>query len=957
MALPKRPKYGTQPETREAPHQAPVETDDFYEDDDLLVISEPSDLAESADYESILDPEDGASFEGGPIIAPLDAQEAEGSDVTGSTVDSPVPPTLAPEMPFQRPSRTNFNAKERLDKFAELPSEVDTSKLDPTMMVKRNPMIRTEPEKSTEVASAKRREIRKFGGIDPDFAVNGDYRLYQHLDGPIEEMVQHLQSLLSETGRSEDIGKARRNRNTEEFDKAYEEVDRLVTRALSNNKGTSIGVSPMDQRHFTAAVVNDIMGFGPLEPLWQNKAITEVMVNGPFETRVEIGGKTKIATGVRFRDQDHAMKVANSFLSLASRTMTTKVPYADSTLPDGSRLNATHPEISPDGPYLTIRRFPDTIFSMRKLVSLGSLDEEMAETLGNLVYHGVSMVVAGGTGTGKALAVDTPIPTPAGLIPLGELEVDDVVFGLDGKPTRVTGFYPQPEGRSCYRVAFSDGSEVTADAEHNWFVNGQVLTTQEIADAPEGIKHHIPLASAVTYPEADLPLDPYVLGFWLGCPNDQGSVCSDDPEVEIEMEKRGFTGKRSFRHSRGGSTATIEIDGLRSNLEDLGIDSDDPVLPEGYLLASVEQRRDLLAGLLDSGGILHPNTGTIEFIISGNKKQADQLTRLVTSLGIAMQRQQAEYHGNRIDVLVMETPDEVFRLQAKAKPHADVRHAVSRTKEIVSVERVESVDVACISVDNDEHLYLFGNEHTVTHNTSMLNALSGCIPDDQRIITVEDTLELQLNPRKQVLRLRSRPASPSGDDAVTIRDLVRNTLRQRPDRIVVGEVRDSSAYDMLQAMSTGHDGSMTTTHASSPAGTVERLALLISEAGEVSPERAVSLIASSVDILVNIERYPEDGSRRVASVSEVPTRLEDKDGRLTLETRLLWKWVRDGMDPETGKLNGHYEKVNDMSESLIGKHALDKRKHLSLEDLLEISDIEDPKETAAKLASDDSSGN
>jgi pilus assembly protein CpaF len=152
--------------------------------------------------------------------------------------------------------------------------------------------------------------------------------------------------------------------------------------------------------------------------------------------------------------------------------------------------------------------------------------------------------------------------------------------------------------------------------------------------------------------------------------------------------------------------------------------------------------------------------------------------------------------------------------------------------------------------------------------TTLLNALSAAIPDSERIITIEDAAELQLAQR-HVLRLEARPKNLEGEGEVTIRDLVRNSLRMRPDRIVVGEVRGEEALDMLQALNTGHDGSLSTVHANSPRDALARVETMVLMAGYDLPLRAIrQQVASALDLIVQIERL-SDGTRRVVGITEV----------------------------------------------------------------------------------------
>ncbi|GAA4286416.1 CpaF family protein [Georgenia daeguensis] len=157
---------------------------------------------------------------------------------------------------------------------------------------------------------------------------------------------------------------------------------------------------------------------------------------------------------------------------------------------------------------------------------------------------------------------------------------------------------------------------------------------------------------------------------------------------------------------------------------------------------------------------------------------------------------------------------------------------------------------------------------TGTGKTTLLNVLSSFIPNDERIVTIEDAVELQLQ-QEHVVRLESRPPNIEGKGEISIRDLVRNSLRMRPDRIVVGEVRGGESLDMLQAMNTGHDGSLSTVHANSPRDAIARLETLVLMAGMDLPLRAIrEQIASAVDVLVQLTRL-RDGTRRVTAVTEV----------------------------------------------------------------------------------------
>jgi pilus assembly protein CpaF len=171
---------------------------------------------------------------------------------------------------------------------------------------------------------------------------------------------------------------------------------------------------------------------------------------------------------------------------------------------------------------------------------------------------------------------------------------------------------------------------------------------------------------------------------------------------------------------------------------------------------------------------------------------------------------------------------------------------------------------ACVKA----RLNIFVSGGTGSGKTTMLNILSSFIPDDERIVTIEDAAELQLR-QEHVVTLEARPANIEGKGAIPIRELVRNALRMRPDRIVVGECRSAEALDMLQAMNTGHDGSMSTGHANSPRDMLARLETMVLMAGMDLPLRAIrEQIASAVDLIVHQNRL-KDGSRKIVNITEV----------------------------------------------------------------------------------------
>ncbi|HET8537492.1 MAG TPA: CpaF family protein [Solirubrobacteraceae bacterium] len=210
----------------------------------------------------------------------------------------------------------------------------------------------------------------------------------------------------------------------------------------------------------------------------------------------------------------------------------------------------------------------------------------------------------------------------------------------------------------------------------------------------------------------------------------------------------------------------------------------------------------------------------------------------------------------------------------------------------LTAEAIEFIN-RCVTAE----LNILVSGGTGSGKTTLLNAMSTAIPDGDRIVTIEDAAELRLN-QQHVLRLESRPANIEGEGAVTIRDLVRNSLRMRPDRIIVGEVRGAEALDMLQAMNTGHDGSLTTLHANTPRDALSRVETMVLMAGFDLPVRAIrQQVASALDLIIHLERL-QDGTRRVTQITEVQRMEADV---ITLQD--IYEFKVDGV-AANGKVNG-----------------------------------------------------
>lgn len=203
---------------------------------------------------------------------------------------------------------------------------------------------------------------------------------------------------------------------------------------------------------------------------------------------------------------------------------------------------------------------------------------------------------------------------------------------------------------------------------------------------------------------------------------------------------------------------------------------------------------------------------------------------------------------------------------------------------------------------------------TGSGKTTLLNVLSNEIPDDQRIITIEDSAELKLH-KPHVVRMETRCANTENSGEITVHDLLVNSLRQRPDRIIVGECRSIEAIEMLQAMNTGHDGSLTTVHANNPVSVFSRIETMVLQGNTGLPSRAIKQqIAQAIDLIVHTQRML-DGSRKVVSIVAVNSNLEGD----TIVSEELFRFTQTGINPTTGQIEGYYEGCGVPSADILDK--------------------------------------
>ncbi len=437
----------------------------------------------------------------------------------------------------------------------------------------------------------------------------------------------------------------------------------------------------------------------------------------------------------------------------------------------------------------------------------------------NGLHPGQMVIVAARPGVGKALALDTPLPTPTGWTTMGEVGIGDQLLGADGSPITVVAATEVMVDRPCFEVEFSDGEVIVADAEHQWLTETRasrrsahqaatgynryrnqrtfaaVRTTAEIAAslrltvADRRLNHCVVNASALSLPEAELPIAPYTLGVFLGDGHAASArFTTADPEIVMRVEADGYRvpsfggmlygirlaeqprpearecvvcgreffpatsqvrtcgrscGPRSrvlgpsvpptcprcggrssgFAMCAGCRATTGSVQAMLRTLGVLGAKH----IPAGYQRSSVAQRRELLAGLLDTDGTVTPS-GCVQFAVTEERLAMD-VRELITGLGYRVSCTRKSVKGRDAShsiayTLTFSTDDEVFALSRKQLVHKERRHdggsgSRRNSRFITDVRRVASVPVRCVEVDSADHMYLAGRSMIPTHNSTL----------------------------------------------------------------------------------------------------------------------------------------------------------------------------------------------------------------------------------------------
>lgn len=387
---------------------------------------------------------------------------------------------------------------------------------------------------------------------------------------------------------------------------------------------------------------------------------------------------------------------------------------------------------------------------------LDDVDADAPVIIPGLCYADSRVIVVATEKSGKALALDTPVNTPLGWTTMGEIQDGDFVFSPNGKPVRVVAVTEPMLNRSCYLMTFNDGTQIVADGGHLWQTvtyqerdNGHkdrigIRTTAEIAETVEARNgftknHQVKTCEPLEFtPMGDLPIQPYTFGAWLGDGTSSASniTCADDQIIK-EIENDGYAVR--LRHGITWHFGTpglarrpgAHADTVQRRLRLMGVLGHKHI-PVSYQRASVGDRLALLQGLMDTDGTISDERGMsrCEFSVVSERLARD-FYELISGLGIKATfiEGEAKLYGRLIGPryrIAFQTPLPVFRLARKADKQSPLLTSVSVRRSIVSVEKVPSVPVRCIQVENPDGMFVVGPTNIPTHNSYLARMIAFC---------------------------------------------------------------------------------------------------------------------------------------------------------------------------------------------------------------------------------------
>lgn len=674
----------------------------------------------------------------------------------------------------------------------------------------------------------------------------------------------------------------------------------------------SVVLPPAERYQLLTHLIDEAAGYGPLQRLMMDPGVTEIMVNGPDEIWVERDGRLERRTDVSFIDNDHVLHHVERIVSRLGRRIDESNPWVDARMPNGDRVNAIIPPLSLNGPVLTIRRFRSTPFTLDDLVQTGMLSTDMAQFLIGCIKARLNILVAGGTGSGKT----TMLNALGAFIPHGErmvivedsaeLQIHRVhphVIRLETKRANVEG-----KGEVTIRQLVRNALRMRPDRIIVGEVRGAEaldmiqamntghegsMTTVHANSSEEALFR---LETMMKWAEgaADLPLEAIraqlagaldIILYLSRLPDGSRKMTNISEIKEMRHGQIVVRDLFSFNMNKmdeptGRIDGTFSPTGVKpiqlSRIRQFGTQLSDFIFTPEYLIhdfgREILQDPQVTEIMINGPDEIYvERAGKMRKMSHIHFRDDQHLIAIINAIVAPLGRRVNERtplvdarlpDGSRVNAVIPPVAVHGPTLTIRRFPEEPLTIDDLIRNGALTFEMSEFLEACVLS-----NLNILVTGGTGTGKTTMLNALSSFIPELQRIVTIEDTAELRLQ-QPHVISLEAQQADEFGEGAVSIRDLVRNALRMRPDRIIVGEVRGAEAYDMIQSMNTGHDGSMSTIHANSTADGLSRLESLVLQANVDLPHHVVrSQIAHAIHILIHLNRI--GGSRLVWQISEL----------------------------------------------------------------------------------------
>ena len=761
--------------------------------------------------------------------------------------------------------------------------------------------------------------LEKLGTIDKARLI-ADYEVL-HQSNPITRLARHYRDrLLKESNLDQLVMLPPATLRSK--------IDGLVNSMIL---GEGRVIAGRDRAELINIILDETVGLGPIETLMRDLTVTEIMVNwvkrndddseGYARVFVERSGLVYPAPEIWFESRDHILHIIDRIVSPLGRRVDEASPMVDARLRDGSRVNAVISPLAVDGPLLTIRRFRRDPFTIDDLVGMEALTPDIAEFLKACVIGKRNVLVSGGTGSGKTTLLNVLssfIPTKERIVTIedaaelrfhrshphvarmearppnvesqGEVTIRQLVrnalrmrpdriivgevrgaealdmlqamnTGHEGSMTTVHANSPQEAfNRLETMVMWADGAkELPLQAIREQLVGALDIIIQQTR-LPNGKRKIVAISEVQGVRHGEIILRDIFL-FNRGI-DQQGNLVGEftatgaRPRCLPKVEPRPGGLDHLFKPTYLGDTLGPQI---------LGNEQITEIMINGPHNVWVEERGKLRAApeirFRDNTHLLN----AINTLIAPLDRRLDELHPTIDA---SLPDDTRFPGGGRINAVLdpISLVGPVLTIRRFSRTPFTLERLVefgSMTTEMAEFLR------ACVRAKRT----ILVSGGTGSGKTTLLRAMANQIDlAHERIVTIEDTAELSIGgPGDNVLGLEARKPDRFEEGEVTIRDLVRNALRMRPDRVVVGEVRGAEALDMLQAMNTGHEGSMATVHANSTRDAFSRLETMVmwAEGAKELPLQAIrEQLASAINIIVQQERLP-NGARRVVSISEV----------------------------------------------------------------------------------------